>query len=85
MIVGARNELESTLLTLILTPLITNTQFVCGLGYTLLNSTKIILNHFITHCRPLKMRNQISNLLLQLGVLFGSMEILTLEKVTCIT
>jgi hypothetical protein len=31
-IVGARNELGSTLITLILTPLKTNTQFVCGFG-----------------------------------------------------
>jgi hypothetical protein len=40
-VVGAtRNELVSTLLTLIITPLKTNTQFICGFGYTLLNLLK---------------------------------------------
>jgi hypothetical protein len=36
-IIGVRNKLESTLFTFILTSLKTNTQFVCGFGYTLLN------------------------------------------------
>jgi hypothetical protein len=62
-VVEARNELESTLLTLILTPLKTNTLFVCGLGYTFLNPTQIILDHFLTYHHSLKMRSQISNLL----------------------
>jgi hypothetical protein len=44
---GAGNELGSTLLTIILTPLKTNTQFVCGFGCTLLNPTQIVLNHFL--------------------------------------
>jgi hypothetical protein len=38
-VVGARNKLGSTLHTLVLTPLKANTQFVCELGCTLLNST----------------------------------------------
>jgi hypothetical protein len=63
-IVGARDELRSTLHTLVLTPLKTNTQLVCGLGCTFLNMTQIILNHFLTHNRPLKMRSQVSNILL---------------------
>jgi hypothetical protein len=81
-VVGDRNELGSTLLTLILTTLKTNTQFVCGLGYTLLNPTQIILDYFFTHHHSLKVRSQISNLLLQLSVLFGSMEKLTLDRTT---
>jgi hypothetical protein len=63
-VVGARNKLGSTLPILILTPLKINTLFVSGLGCTLLNPTQIILNHFLTHHRPLKTRSQISNLLL---------------------
>jgi hypothetical protein len=51
---GAGNELESTLLTLILTPLKTNTQFMCGFGCTLLNPTQIILNHFLAQNSFLK-------------------------------
>jgi hypothetical protein len=81
-VLGARNELGTTLLTLILTPLKTNTQFVCGIGYTLLNPTQVILNYFLTHNRSLKARSQISNLLLQLDVLFGSIEKLTLDRAT---
>jgi hypothetical protein len=79
---GARNELGSTLLTLILTPLKTNTQFVCRFGCTLLNPTRIILNHLLTQNGLLKTCSQIGNLLLKLGVLFGSKEKLTLERVT---
>jgi hypothetical protein len=79
---GARNELGSTLLTLILTPLKTNTQSVCGFGCTLLNPTQIVLNHFLTQNGFLKAHSQISDLLLKLGVLLGSMEKLTLEKET---
>jgi hypothetical protein len=79
---GARNEAGSTLLTLILTPLKTNTQFVYGFGCTLLNPTQIILNHLLTQNDLLKMCNQIGNLLLKFSVLFGSMEKLTLERVT---
>jgi hypothetical protein len=79
---GAGNELGSTLLTLIHTPLKTNIQFICGLGCTLLNPAQIILNPFLAHHISLKLRSQISNLLLQFGVLFGSMENLTLERAT---
>jgi hypothetical protein len=43
-VVGSRNKLRSTLPTLVLSPLKANTQFVCGLGCTLLNLTQIILN-----------------------------------------
>jgi hypothetical protein len=64
LVVGARYKLRSTLLTLVHTPLKTNTQFVCGFGYTLLNLTQIILDHFLTQHCSLKMRSQISKLLL---------------------
>jgi hypothetical protein len=46
-IVGARNKLRSTLLTLFLISLKSNTQFVCGFGCNLLNLTQILLNHFL--------------------------------------
>jgi hypothetical protein len=62
-VVGVRNKLRSTLHSLVLTPLKANTQFVCRFGCTLLNSTQIILNHFLTHHGSLKMRSQICNLL----------------------
>jgi hypothetical protein len=79
------NELRSTLLTLILTPLKTNTQSVCGFGFTLLNPAQILLNHFLAQNDFLKARSQISDLLLNLGVLFGSMDKLTLERNTHFT
>jgi hypothetical protein len=82
---GAMNKLGSTLLTLILTPLKTNTQFVCGLGYTLLNLAQAILYHFLTQNSFLKTCSQIVNLLLKFNVLFGSIEKLTLERDTCFT
>jgi hypothetical protein len=92
-IVGARNKLGSTLLTLVLTSLKPNTQFVCGfgctllnmVGCTLLNMTQVILNHFLTQLDFLKTCGQIGNLLLQLDVRFGSMEKLTLERTTHLT
>jgi hypothetical protein len=65
LVVGeAGNELGSTLLTFILTSLKTNTQFICGFGCTLLNSTQIPLNHFLTQNSFVKTCSQISNLLL---------------------
>jgi hypothetical protein len=73
----ARNKLGSTILTLILTPLKPNTQSVCGLGCTLLNLAQILLDHFLTQSSFLKMCSQIGNILLKLGVLFGSIEKLT--------
>jgi hypothetical protein len=54
---GAENELRSTLLTLILTPLKTNTQFACGFGCTLINPTQIIINHLLTQNGLLKTCN----------------------------
>jgi hypothetical protein len=78
-VIGARNELVSTLLTLILTSLKPNTQFVCGFAYTLLNPAQIILDHILTQNSFLKTCIQIGNLLLKLGVLFGSMKKLTLK------
>jgi hypothetical protein len=84
-VVGARNELKSTHLTLILTSLKPNTQFLCGFACALLNSAQIILDHFLTQNSFLKMCSQIGNLLLKLGVLFGSMEKLTLERGTHFT
>jgi hypothetical protein len=77
---GARKKLGSTLLTLILTPLKLNPQSVSGLGCTLLNSAQVLLNHLLTQSGFLKVRSQICNLLLKLGVLFGRMEKLTLER-----
>jgi hypothetical protein len=85
MVTRDRNKLRSTLLTLFLTPLKPNTQFVYGLGYTLINPTQILLNHFLTQNGFLKMRSQIGNLLLKFGVLFSSMKKLTLERDTCFT
>jgi hypothetical protein len=61
---GAENELGSTLLTLILTPLKINTQSVCGFGYTLLYPAQILLNYFLAQNGFLKTRSQVSNLLL---------------------
>jgi hypothetical protein len=84
-VVGARNKLRSTPLTLILTSLKTNTQFLCGFCDTLLNSTQIILNHFLAQSSFLKTYSQIGNLLLKLGILFGSMKNLTLERTTQFT
>jgi hypothetical protein len=81
-VVGARNKLRSTPFTLVLTSLKTKSQFVCGFCGTLLNSTQIILNHFLAQGSFLKMCSQIGNLLLKLGVLFGSMKKLTLEGAT---
>jgi hypothetical protein len=85
MVPGARNKLRSTLLTLFLTSLKSNTQSVCGHGCTLLNPAQIILDHFLTQNNFLKMCSQIGNLLLKLGVLFGCMDKLTLERGTCFT
>jgi hypothetical protein len=79
---GAGNELGSTLLTLILTPLKTNTQSVCELGCILLNPAQILLDHFLAQSSFLKTCSQIGNRMLKLGVLFGSMEKLTLERDT---
>jgi hypothetical protein len=84
-IVGARNKLRSTLLTLVSTSFKINTQFVCGFCGTLLNSTQIILDHFLTQSSFLKTCSQIGNLLLKFSALFDSMEKLTLERATRIT
>jgi hypothetical protein len=85
MVAGGRNKFRSTLLTLLLTSLKPNTQSVCGLGCTLLNSAQILLDHFLTQTSFFKTCSQIGNLLLKLGVLFDSMEKLTLERDTCFT
>jgi hypothetical protein len=82
---GVRNKLRSILLTLILTHLKPNTQYMCGLGCTLLNPTQVFLNHLLTKHSFLKTCSQIGNLLLKLGVLFDNMEKLTLEIDTCFT
>jgi hypothetical protein len=79
-VVGARDELRSILLTLVLTPLKVNAQFVCGFGCTLLNSAQILLNHFLAQNSLFKTCSQIGSLLLQLCVLFDSMKKLTLER-----
>jgi hypothetical protein len=83
MVAGGRNKLRSTLLTFLLISLKPNTQFLCGLGCTVLNLAQILLDHFLTQSSFLKTCSQIGNLLLKLGVLFGSMEKLTLERDTC--
>jgi hypothetical protein len=85
MVAGDRNKFRSTLLILFLTSLKPNPQSVCGFGCTLLNPAQILLNHFLTQNGFLKTRSQISDLLLKLGVLFGSMKKLTLERDTCFT
>jgi hypothetical protein len=85
MVAEARNKLRSTLLTFLLTSLKPNTQSACGLGCTLLNPAQILLDHFLTQNSFLKASSQIGNLLLKLGVLFGSMEKLTLERSTRFT
>jgi hypothetical protein len=82
MVSRARNKFRSTLLTLFLTSLKPNTQSVCGLGCSLLNPAQILLDHFLTQSSFLKVCSQIGNLLLKLGVLFGSMEKLTLKRET---
>jgi hypothetical protein len=79
-VVGAMDKLRSTLLILVLTPLKTNTQYVCGFCGTLLNSTQIILNHFLAQNSSFMVSSQISDLLLQLSILFGGMEKLILER-----
>jgi hypothetical protein len=79
---GFRNELMNTFLTLVLTPLKANTQFACGFSCTLLNPAQVIIYHFLTQNSFLKTCSQIGNLLLKFGVLFGSMEKFTLERVT---
>jgi hypothetical protein len=78
MVAGGKNKFRSVLLILFLTSLKPNPQFVCGFGCTLLNTIQI-LNYFLTQNGFLKTRSQMSNLLLYLGVLFDSMEKLTLE------
>jgi hypothetical protein len=85
MVAGARKKLRSTLLIFLLTSLKPNTQSVCGLGCTLVNPTQILVDHFLTQSSFIKMCSQIGNLLLKLGVLFGSMEKLTLERNACFT
>jgi hypothetical protein len=64
MVGRAGNEFGSTLLTLILIPLKTNTQFIYEFGCTLLNPTQIMLNHLLTQNGLLKTCSQISDLLL---------------------
>jgi hypothetical protein len=81
-VVEARNEVRITLLTLILTSLKPNTQFVCGFGCTLLDPIQIILNHLLTQLGFLKTCSQIRNLMFKLSILFGRMEKLTLERGT---
>jgi hypothetical protein len=63
-VVGARNKLGSTLLTLVLTSLEANAQFICELGCTLFHTVQVILNPFFTHHSSLNTRSQIANLLL---------------------
>jgi hypothetical protein len=85
-VVGARNKLRSTPLTLVLSSLKANAQFVYdGFGCTLLNSTQAILNHFITQLGSLKTCRQVSNILFQLEVLFDSMQKLTLKSTINLT
>jgi hypothetical protein len=85
MVGRARNELMNTFHTLVLTPLKVNTQFVCGFGCTILNLAQVILYYFLAQTNFLKMCSQIGNLLLKIGVLFDSIENLTLERTARIT
>jgi hypothetical protein len=80
MVAGARNKLRSTLLIFFLASLKTNPQSVCGFGCTLLNPAQIPLNHFLGQNGFLKTCSQISDLLLKVGVLFGSMKNLPLRE-----
>jgi hypothetical protein len=64
MLAEARNTLRSTFLTLFLTSIKPNLQFVYGFGCTLLNPTQIILSYFLAQNGFLKTPSQISNLLL---------------------
>jgi hypothetical protein len=82
MVAGARNKLRSTLFLASLKP---NTQSVCGLGCTILNPAQIIIDHFLAQNSFLRTCSQICDLLLKLGVLFGSMEKLTFERDTHFT
>jgi hypothetical protein len=82
MVDEARNKLGSTILTLFLTSLKPNPQSICGFGCTLLNPTQVLLNYFLAQNSFLKTCSQISDLLLKLGVLLGSIEKLTLERET---
>jgi hypothetical protein len=84
-VVGARNKLGSTLLTLVLTSLKPNPQFVCGLGCTLFHPVQVLLSHFLAHHNSLKTRSQVANLLFKLGVPFASTEKHTLERATHFT
>jgi hypothetical protein len=62
-VVGARNKVGSTLLTLVLTSLKANTQFLCGLGCTLFHTVQVIINHLLAHNSSLQTRSQVGNLL----------------------
>jgi hypothetical protein len=84
-VVGARNKFESTLLTLVLTSLKSNIQFICRFSYTLFHSVQVILNQFLAHHNSLKTRSQIDNLSFYLSVLFDRMKKLTLETPTNFT
>jgi hypothetical protein len=64
MVARARNKFRSTLLTIFLTSLKPNPQFVCGFGCTLINPDQILLDHFLAQNGFLKTHNQINNLLL---------------------
>jgi hypothetical protein len=85
MVAGARNKLRSTLFIFLLTSLKPNPQSVCRLDCTLLNPAQVLLNHLLTQHGFFKTCSQIGNLLLKLGVLFDSIENLTLERDTCFT
>jgi hypothetical protein len=84
-VVGARNKLGSTLLTIVLTSLKANTQFVCGICCTLFHMVQVILNHLLTQFGSLKTCKQISNFLFKLRVLFGIMQKLTLKSTSIFT
>jgi hypothetical protein len=62
-LVIARNKLRSTLITLVLTSLKVNTQFICGLGCTLFHMVQVIPNRLLAHHSSLKTTSQIGNLL----------------------
>jgi hypothetical protein len=85
MVAGARNKFRSTLFTIFLTSLKPNIQSVRGFSCTLLIPAQILLNHLLTQNGFLKTCSQIGNFLLNLSVLFGSIEKLTLERDTIYT
>jgi hypothetical protein len=76
-VVGGRNKPRITLLILVLTSLKANTQFVCGYGCSSIHPQSVSCSQYFSQVE--KSNRQPPSLV---SVLFGSMEKLTLEKIT---